>query len=187
MSPNLTERQRKWFASVEASLERDTGRTLEEWVAIARACPETKPRDRVKWLKLHYDLGQNRAAHVLGAAFPDTMGWDDPDALRAALWRDPAAAAILAAIESAVDFPDTLLTQRKGYTAWSRAVQFAALKPVKSGASLGLAIAPESDPVLLPAGKESWSERLKARITLSSPDDVPPQVKGWLRAAWERS
>ena len=28
----LTERQQKWFASVQASLERDTGKTLEEWV-----------------------------------------------------------------------------------------------------------------------------------------------------------
>ena len=41
---NLTPRQQKWFASVQASLERDTGKTLDEWVAIAKSCPETKPR-----------------------------------------------------------------------------------------------------------------------------------------------
>ena len=29
---------------MQASLERDTGKTLAEWVAIARTCPETKPR-----------------------------------------------------------------------------------------------------------------------------------------------
>ncbi|MBV8593629.1 MAG: DUF4287 domain-containing protein, partial [Caulobacteraceae bacterium] len=46
---NLTERQRKWFDSVRTSLERDTGRTLEEWVAIARTCPEIQPRARLKW------------------------------------------------------------------------------------------------------------------------------------------
>ena len=34
---NLTERQQKWFASVRAGLERDTGRSLTEWVEIARA------------------------------------------------------------------------------------------------------------------------------------------------------
>ncbi|HEX5262572.1 MAG TPA: hypothetical protein VFW13_03545 [Phenylobacterium sp.] len=42
----LTPRQEKWFASVKASLERDTGKSLDEWVAIARTCPETRPKAR---------------------------------------------------------------------------------------------------------------------------------------------
>jgi len=88
ISDHLTERQRKWFASVQASLERDTGKTLDEWVAIAQACPETAPRKRSDWLREHYGLGQNRAAHVLSAAFP-SPGWDDANALKAALWTDP--------------------------------------------------------------------------------------------------
>jgi len=58
----LSPRQQKWFASVKASLERDTGKTLEEWIAIARTCPETKPRARAQWLKDNHGLGQNRAA-----------------------------------------------------------------------------------------------------------------------------
>ena len=32
----LTEQQRKWMASVRASLETTTGKTLERWVAVAR-------------------------------------------------------------------------------------------------------------------------------------------------------
>ena len=35
----LSPRQEEWFASGKASLERDTGKTLEEWVVIARTCP----------------------------------------------------------------------------------------------------------------------------------------------------
>ena len=38
--PNLTERQQKWFATVRAGSERDTGKTMAEWVATARTCPE---------------------------------------------------------------------------------------------------------------------------------------------------
>src|SRR5438270_4491042 len=91
----LTERQQKWFASVQASLERDTGKTIDEWVAIARTCPETKPKARTDWLREHHGLGVNRAAHVLSVAFPSGMGWDEPEKLRAALWTDPAGAAIL--------------------------------------------------------------------------------------------
>lgn len=38
---NLSERQRKWCASVVQGLEQDTGKSLADWVAIAKTCPET--------------------------------------------------------------------------------------------------------------------------------------------------
>jgi hypothetical protein len=51
---NLTDRQQKWFATIRAGLERDTGKSMDEWVAIARGCPETAHRARLKWLKDHH-------------------------------------------------------------------------------------------------------------------------------------
>ena len=71
--PNLTERQQKWFAAVRAGLERDTGKSMDEWVAIARTCPETGHRARLKWLKDHHGLLQNRASQVLSKAFGSRM------------------------------------------------------------------------------------------------------------------
>lgn len=186
----LTERQKKWFASVQASLERDTGKTLEQWVEIVRRdCKETRPKARVDWLKANHGLGVNRAAHILGAAFPSELGWDDADGLRAALWTDPASTAILAAIEAAVaDFPGLVTGQRKAFTAWSSKVQFAAAKPVKGGTvSLGLALTPDASPRLSEPRNESWSERLKAKLALTSPDEVDDEVKALLKAAWDRS
>ena len=47
----LTERQQKWLASVEASLERDTGKTLAEWVKLAKKCPEATPGKRTQWMR----------------------------------------------------------------------------------------------------------------------------------------
>ena len=183
---NLTERQRKWFESVRASLERDTGRTLEAWVAIARACPETGHRARLKWLKDNHGLLQNRASHVLGEAFPPTMNWCEPDALIAVLWTDPASRAIYEALDAAaMTLPDTVRTARKGYTAWSRKVQYAAARPLKGGKlMLGLAVAADFAPGLDAPRSESWSERLKARIALAAPADVD-DVAVLLQAAWE--
>ena len=185
----LTPRQEKWFASVQASLERDTGKTLDEWVAIARTCPETRPRARTQWLKEHHGLGINRAAHVLSVAFPPEVGWDDADILRDALWTDPASRAIFEAVrKAAMALPEAIEGQRKAVTAFSRKVQFAAVRPVKGGtAMLGLAVEPSADPRLETPKNESWSERLKARMPLASPAAVDASVAALLKQAWERS
>jgi hypothetical protein len=187
---HLTERQKQWFASVREGLARDTGKSLEDWVAIARTCPETKPRARLGWLKDHHGLGQNRATYVLSVAFPaERPTWDNADAARAALWTDPASLAILEALEAAVaGFDGLVIGQRKTYSAWSRAFQFAAAKPVKGGAAvLGLAVTPDASPRLLEPKNESWSERLKAKLLLASPADVDDEVRALLKAAWARS
>lgn len=186
---HLTERQQKWFASIREGLVRDTGKTLEEWAAIARTCPETKPRARMLWLKEHHGLGQNRAATVLEAAFPSSMGWEEPDQLRAALWKDAGSLSILEALEKAVSpLPGLTKGQRKGFTAWSRKVQFAAARPLKGGcAALGLAISPNTAPRLEPAANDGWSERLKSRTVLTSPADVDDGLAALLKAAWETS
>jgi hypothetical protein len=185
----LTERQRNWLASVRASLEAETGRSLEDWAEIARACPETRPRARLAWLKAHHGLGQNRAALVLEAAFPPDPERESPEALRAALWSDPAARRIFEALElAAAALPEFVVGQRKGYTAFSRRLQFAAARPMKGGSLvLGLAVDPDADPALEPPRNEGWSERLRSRRLLTSADQVDRALIALLKAAWERS
>jgi hypothetical protein len=186
---SMTARQEKWFASVLESMERETGKTLDQWVAIAKTCPETKPNARKLWFKEHHGIGTNRAGVILGAAFPDKAMWSKPDDLRDALWADGDSRAILEAVEKAVaDFPGLVAAQRKAFTAFSREFQFASIKPIKGGkASLGLALTPDADPRLEAPKNESWSERLKSKLAVASPKDIDASVKALLRAAWERS
>ena len=187
----LTERQKKWFASVRGGLERDTGRSLEAWVAIARTCPETKRRARLAWFKAEHGLLQNRASYVLSEAFPEEEGvsWAEPDALREALWADPATRAVFEVVRARAEaLPEVVTGQRKGYTAWSRKVQFAALAPIrKGGAKLGLALEPDADPRLSAPRNESWSERLHAVLVLPDAEAADDAVTALLQAAWARS
>ena len=118
------------------------------------------------------------------------MGWDDAEGLRAALWTDPASEAILKRLEAAATaLPDITTGQRKTYTAWSRKVQMAATRPIKGGHALvGFAVEPSADPRLSPRGKsESWGDRLKGQVLLTSPKDVDASIEALLRQAWERS
>jgi hypothetical protein len=171
---------------VRDGLERETGKTLEQWAELARACPETAHRKRLAWMKAQFGLGQNRASLVLNAAFPPAASWSEPDALAAALWGDPGARAIHDAVRAAaLALPEVIVGQRRGFTAFSRAYQFAAIKPGRAGVMLGLAIPVETG--LAPSGKQGWSERLLSYAVLTDAAAVTPQVKAWLRAAWDRS
>jgi hypothetical protein len=188
--PHLSERQQKWFATILANLERETGRTMDEWVAIARACPETAHRARLNWFKANHGLMQNRASVVISAAFETGMGWNEPDKLIDVLWSDPTARAIFDAVQAAaVALDGVIVGPRKGYTAFSRKVQFAAAKPLKAGGALmGLAVAPDVSERLTPRGKsESWSERLTASVLLATPGEVDGEVGALLRQGWECS
>jgi hypothetical protein len=185
----LTERQKKWFASLRAGLIRDTGRSLEEWVEIARSCPETKPRARQLWLKDKYGIGQNRATLILDAAFPAGIAWSEPSKLEDALWRHPESRAIFDAVRTAaLRLPDVVVGQRHDYTAFSRKVQFAAVRPHKTGgAVLGLAIAPDASSRLAAPKREPWSERLKSTVQLLSSAAADTEIELLLRAAWGNS
>ncbi|WP_420471065.1 DUF4287 domain-containing protein [Brevundimonas sp. FT23042] len=174
--PVLTERQQKWFATVRANLETATGRSLEQWQGVMRDCPETRPRAQMAWLKAHHGVGQNHASHILDSLKPaDGMGWGDAEGLRAALWTDAGSLAILEAVERiAAGLEGVISGQRKGYTSFSRRVQFAAMRPLKGGrALLGFKLDPSvSARLSSPARKESWSERLSAVVELDDPGQV---------------
>jgi hypothetical protein len=185
---HLTVQQQKWFASLRDGLQRDTGKSLAEWVAIAKTCPESAPRARLRWFKETHGLLQNRASYVLSEAFPPAAGWDDPEALRSALWSDPAQRAIHDAVAAAMmRLPHVVVGQRKTYSAWSNKHQFAALRPIKGGgAMLGLALTLDAAPGLQAPKNESWSERLKSRMPLMSPADVTAEVEALLSQAWAK-
>ena len=184
----LTERQKKWFATVRANFEAQTGKPVEAWVAILGGCPETGPKKQAAWLKEHHGIGVNHAAYILDCAGSKDgqPGWDDPEALRAALWKDAGSLAVLEAIERVAAGVDGVVTgQRKGYTAWSRAVQFAAARPLRGGrAVLGLKLDPDTSPRLsASARRESWSERLTSVIELDLTDAAHPDIAALFVAA----
>jgi len=186
----LTERQKKWFASVEASLERDTGKTLAQWVKIAKTCPETTPGKRSKWLREKHGLGVNRAAHVLYAAFPpEGPSWDDPAALLDHLWKEKQGRAIYDAVAAMVrkQFPDAIIGPRKTFVSFSRRIQFAGILPARGGkAELGLPLPASESKRLSPMKSRPWAEKHSAILVLNTPKEVDSEVKRLLKLAYAK-
>jgi predicted transport protein len=183
----MTAQQKAWMASIKENLVRETGKSLDEWAAIARACPETKHRARLIWLKEHHGLGQNRASVVLGIAFPPEADLHEPDALANELWKNESLRVIFEALKAEITaLPDVVIGQRKTYSAFSRAYQFAAARPDKGVVLLGLAVPPDVAPGLTAARRPVWSDRLKAEMRLASVDETA-RLAPLIRQAWERS
>ena len=183
----LTERQEKWFKSVEAGILRDTGKSLDQWVKLASGAPKDGGRRaQEKWLRDTYGIGVNRAAAILSRAFPDGPSWDDPEALLAQLWPTEEGRALYDAVATEVEkLPDVTIGPRKSFVAFSHHVQFGAMQPLKGGgARLALALEPTESKRFEPRKKsESFSERLKAVLVLSNPGDVDAEVTHLLKAA----
>jgi hypothetical protein len=186
----MSERQERWFQSLREGLERETGRSLSAWTELARGCPETKTRARLKWLKDQYGLGQSRGMLILEHAFPrEGLGWDDPEGLIAALWKDPGKRSVFDALRAAAEALDgTAMGARKGFVGFSRKVQFLAARPTRDGVRFGLALSPDVDRRLGPAKRsDGWSERLTAGGLLSEVREVDASLRKLIKLSWQNA
>src|SRR5262249_43881514 len=124
------ERGTKWAAGVEANLENATGKSLKEWVKIAKTCPHEKMNDRLKWFKEKHGLSMARAGVVIEKAFgAGAFGWGSPEELVNNLFAKTFAPQ-RAIYESIADhlrkFDGVILSPRKGYVALYRLRQLGA-------------------------------------------------------------
>lgn len=184
--PHVTEKQKQWFAKVRESLQAETGKTIDEWVAIARACPETAHKKRLAWFKETHGLGVNYASTIIGAAFDTGLGWDKPDALLDHLWKTPELRAIYDAIETAAKAlgDDVVVGPRKSFSGFSRKYQFAAARPSRKQVRLGLALDGSAHGLEAPKSSDSWSDRLKGVVILEHADQVDDRIQALLKEAY---
>ena len=82
--------------------------------------------------------------------------------------------------------PGVVAGQRKTYSAFSRAFQFAAMRPDRGAVLLGLAVAPDAGLGLAAPKRVIWSERLTSEIRLGSAGEIAP-LGAAIRQAWDNS
>jgi Domain of unknown function (DUF4287)/Domain of unknown function (DUF5655) len=185
------DRLQKYFASLEANIETATGKTVAQWVKIAKTCPETKPRARLKWFKDKHGLGQSRAGLILWRAFGNgSMGEEDPSKLMDALFaKYPEQRPLYDKVAAFVTkFGPGTLSPRKTYIALYHLKQYGAIKPGKKGLIIGLAMQKYPKVArLIDVKNFGGGERNRKALVLAAAKDFDTESKALLKAAYDEN
>ena len=186
--PKEPDKIQLYVAAMEANLERATGKTMAYWVRIARKCPHKRPSDRLKWLKSEHGLGLARAGLVLGRAFGlAALGHADPqDAIDRLFARSfaPQKPLYLRVASFIERLGKGTTTPRRGYVAFYRLKQFAAIKPSRKGLLVGLALKKyPKDRRLVEVSNLGGGDRNRMALVLVTAKDFDRKAKDLLRQA----
>lgn len=175
------------MANMIANLQVKTGRSLDDWLALARVSGQTRHGGLVSWLKAEQGLGHGYANLVAHKTFASDAGSSDASDLMEAMFAGPKAAmrpaydrvaGIVSGLEGAQFAP------KKGYVSVRRSKQFGLVQPsTKDRLDLGLNLkGVEPSGRLEAAG--SWNTMVTHRVRIASADEVDAEVEGWITQAW---
>lgn len=175
------------IASMIANLRAKTGRSLDEWLALARTSGQAKHGGLVSWLKAEHGLGHGYANLVAHKTFASDAGSSDDADLMAAMFAGPKAAMRpaydrIAGIVSGLE--GVQFAPKKGYVSFRRSKQFALAQPsTKDRLDLGLTLKGVESAGRLEASG-SWNAMVTHRVRIASAEDVDQEVEAWIRKAW---
>ena len=186
----------KWVSE----LKERTGRSLEEWIAVAKKEGPTGENEIRDWLKTKHKLGTNSAWWIAERAVGKGGEGDSPEAyLRAAVqYVDEQYAG---AKETLRPMYEELLALGKSLGADVKACPcqtivplyrnhvFAQIKPTtNTRIDLGFALAKYKGKLpkrMIDTGGLAKKDRITHRIELKSADEIDGEIKKWLKTAYE--
>lgn len=175
------------LANMIANLKAKTGRSLDEWLVLARGSGQAKHGALVTWLKGEHGLGHGYASLVAHKTFASDAGSSDDAALMEAMFAGPKAAIKpaydrVAAIVSGLE--GSQFAPKKGYVSFRRSKQFGLAQPsTKDRLDLGLNLKGVEPSGRLEASG-SWNAMVTHRVRIASADEIDAEVEGWIKQAW---
>jgi Domain of unknown function (DUF5655)/Domain of unknown function (DUF4287) len=185
----------KWLAE----LKDETGRSMEEWLALVKMEGPKDEKSRREWLKTKHKIGTNKASWIAERA--EGKGWEDtPEAyLKAAVqyveeqYAGPK--------EKLRPIFDELLRLGKSIGSDVKACPcrtivplyrehvFAQIKPTtNSRIDLGLALTHYKGKLpkrIIDTGGLAKKDRITHRIEITAAEEIDGEVKKWLRTAYD--
>lgn len=181
------------MATMVANLKANTGRTLEQWIKLARESGKKKHGELVAWLKSEHALTHGYANLVAHSTFKSDA------ASQTASGTDLVAAMFEGDKVALRPIFDALMTEirafgsdieespKKGYLSLRRKTQFATLHPsTKTRFDVGLKLKGAAAADRLEAAG-SWNLMVTHRVRLESVNAVDAQLVKWLQQAYDQA
>lgn len=171
-----------------ANMKEKTGKTLEQWIAIASRSGRAKHGELVKMLKSDHGMTHGFANLVAHKTLKSDAGSvADSSDLVAAQYSGakadlkPIYDAIIAAAKKCGEIE---ISPKKSYVSLRRSKQFAIVQPsTRTRVDLGLNLKGESATARLEESG-SFNSMVSHRVRLQRPADVDKDIQAWLKKAW---
>lgn len=176
------------LASMIRNLEEKTGKSLDQWVALARGTGKSKHGEIVKWLKGEHGMGHGYANLVASKALESSDAPAGDDLIEAQYSGKKAALRpIYDQLSSRlVRFGDDVeVAPKKTGVSFRRSKQFALIQPTtNTRVDVGIQLkGVEPQGRLESAGSGAMCSHW---VRLTSPEQIDDELLGWLREAYER-
>lgn len=174
-----------------ANMKDKTGKTLEQWIAIARKTGAGKHGEIVKLLKSEHGMTHgfaNLVAHKTLKSDAGSLGEStnlvDTQYAGAKMALKPIYDAI---VKAASDCGEIEVAPKKAYVSLRRSKQFAVIQPsTKTRVDLGLNLKDEPAHGRLEESG-SFNAMVSHRVRLEKASDVNADVKAWIKEAWSNA
>ena len=176
-------------ATMVANLEAKTGRSLAQWIGLARASGVEKHAQIVKWLKSEHGLTHGYANMIAlqARAAPEPAGGDADLVARQYADAKSGLRPIYEAIAAAVRGfgKDVEIAPKKSYVSLRRNKQFALVQP-STARRVDVGINLQG---VVPVGRlersGSFNSMVSHRVRVTNREQVDDELVGWLRAAYD--
>jgi hypothetical protein len=172
--------------SIARNMQKKTGRSLEEWIALVREEGLSAHGPIVKWLMSEHGLTRGYAGAVAWSLLSEDV---PPETLvdRQYEGKEPLRPIYERVVEE-VQSLGGAVEPRRTYVSFSNGRQFALVQAsTKTRVDLGLVLPGTRTTTRLQEAGSFGSGNITHRVALSSPDDVDDRVRAWLQAAFERA
>lgn len=174
-----------------ANFKQKTGKTLEQWMAIARKSGASKHGEIVKLLKADHGMTHgyaNLAAHkTLESEAGRVSATADPVAIQYCGDKAALKPVYDALIKAAKNCGAVEIAPKKAYVSLRRGKQFAIIQPsTRTRVDLGLNLKGTPAKGRL-ENSGSFNAMVSHRVRLEETADVDKDVKAWIKQAWDEA
>jgi Domain of unknown function (DUF5655)/Domain of unknown function (DUF4287) len=179
------------YQTMVKNLEKQTGKTFEQWIKIAQASKLTKAREILNFLKSDHGLTYGYANLIALKALGSDAGSSNADDLIATQYSGakaqlkPIYDALLAEVQKFGD--DVEAAPKKAYVSLRRKKQFACFQPsTATRMDVGINLKGTAPTARLELSG-SFNSMVSHRVRVTKREEIDKELIGWLRRAYDES